>query len=112
MNLPARHAAVFIARAGGPEVLDLRRVPLPQLRGGEVLIAVQAAGVNRHDCNQQRHGPTPAHTLPVPAGLDMVLAAALPEAHRLLEVGTHIGKLVLDVALPATPGEPNAIDEP
>lgn len=127
MSLPSRHAAMHISAAGGPEVLALREVPVPQPRAGEVLVAVKAAGVNRHDCNQRRRGPSPAHcdipglevagtvvaigdgvhdqcigdsvcaltdgggyggyaiaqaaqALPVPAGLDLVHAAALPEA--------------------------------
>lgn len=127
MSLPSCHAAMHISAAGGPQVLALREVPVAPPRPGEVLIAVQAAGVNRHDCNQRRRGPSPAHSdipglevagtvvatgdevhdhrigdavcaltdgggyggyaiaqaaqaLPVPAGLDLVHAAAVPEA--------------------------------
>ncbi len=60
--LPApRRKEVFISAAGGPEVLQLRDGPIPQPRAHEVLIAVHFAGVNRHDCNQRRRGPTSAH---------------------------------------------------
>lgn len=54
--------AVFISAAGGPEVLQVRRVPLPVARDDELLIRVHFSGVNRHDCNQRRRGPTPVHS--------------------------------------------------
>lgn len=51
-----------ITAAGGPDVLQPDTAPVPRPRDGEVLIAVKAAGVNRHDCNQRRRGPTPDHS--------------------------------------------------
>lgn len=54
--------AVFITAAGGPEVLQVRRIASPVARDDELLIRVHFAGVNRHDCNQRRRGPTPAHS--------------------------------------------------
>lgn len=54
--------AVEITRAGGPEVLELRARPVPVPGPGEVLVAVEAAGVNRHDVNQRRRGPSAAHS--------------------------------------------------
>lgn len=127
MTTPHHQLAIHIARAGGPEVLEARTVPVPRPGDDEVLIEVRAAGVNRHDCNQRRRGPSAAHSdipglevagvivaagkgagahrvgeavcaltdgggygpyavaqsaqaLPIPAGLDWVTAAALPEA--------------------------------
>jgi putative PIG3 family NAD(P)H quinone oxidoreductase len=62
VSLPQRQSAIVIARAGGPEVLEWRDVAVPVPRAGEVLIEVQAAGVNRHDCNQRRRGPSAAHS--------------------------------------------------
>ncbi len=41
--------AIVIARSGGPEVLQLHNLPRPQPAEGQVLIRVQAAGVNRPD---------------------------------------------------------------
>jgi NADPH:quinone reductase-like Zn-dependent oxidoreductase len=41
--------AVFIARRGGPEVLEVREVPDPVPGPGEVRIAVRAAGLNFAD---------------------------------------------------------------
>ncbi len=123
--------AIAIARPGGPEVLQQVQRPDPQPRPGELLIAVQAAGVNRPDVLQRKglYPPPPGASdlpglevagtvvggapqdlaaaglapgdavcallsgggyaerctapsgqcLPVPAGLTMVEAAALPE---------------------------------
>jgi NADPH2:quinone reductase len=50
--------AVEIAGPGGPEVLRVVQRPMPELRGGEVLVRVAAAGVNRPDV-MQRMGKYP-----------------------------------------------------
>ena len=52
--------AIIITAPGGPEVLTERpNWPRPEPLGpDDVLIAVAAAGVNRHDCNQRAAGPT------------------------------------------------------
>ena len=54
--------AIEIIHPGGPEVLKLCERPMPELKAGEVLIKVLAAGVNRPDV-LQRTG-----NYPVPAG--------------------------------------------
>lgn len=41
--------AVVVTGRGGPEVLELREVPRPEPREGEVLVRVHAAGVNASD---------------------------------------------------------------
>jgi putative PIG3 family NAD(P)H quinone oxidoreductase len=53
--------AVEIARPGDPEVLRVVRRPIPQPGAGEVLIRVEAAGVNRPDALQRRglYSPPP-----------------------------------------------------
>ena len=57
MTLPSQMR--YIAHApGGPEVLHVATGPVPQPREGEVLIRVEAAGVNRPDV-QQRLGEYP-----------------------------------------------------
>ena len=122
--------AIIIEKAGGPEVLQLHRQRRPQPAAHEVLIRVQAAGVNRPDvlmrqgkyagsgdvsglvpglevagiieacgaADASRWHPGDAvcallaeggyaeyavadarHCLPVPAGISMTEAAALPE---------------------------------
>ena len=54
--------AIEIIHPGGPEVLKLCERPMPELKAGEVLIKVHAAGVNRPDV-LQRTG-----NYPVPPG--------------------------------------------
>jgi NADPH:quinone reductase len=41
--------AVVVARAGGPEVLEIRDVPEPVAQPGEVIVRVEAVGVNFAD---------------------------------------------------------------
>ncbi|HEY4290581.1 MAG TPA: NAD(P)H-quinone oxidoreductase [Puia sp.] len=41
--------AILITKKGGPEVLELREIPIPVPAEGEVLIRVKAAGLNRSD---------------------------------------------------------------
>lgn len=51
--------AIVITKYGGPEVLQLREYPTPEISGDEVLIEVAAAGLNRLDVFQ-REGNYPA----------------------------------------------------
>ncbi|MFJ5266207.1 zinc-binding alcohol dehydrogenase family protein [Streptomyces sp. NPDC088387] len=56
--------AVVVQKFGGPEALELREVPDPVPGPGEVVIAVEAAGVNRADVlaragRYHRAGPPP-----------------------------------------------------
>ncbi|HEV7714550.1 MAG TPA: alcohol dehydrogenase catalytic domain-containing protein, partial [Steroidobacteraceae bacterium] len=63
--------AIEITRPGPPDVLKLTTRDVPQLRAGEVLIRIEAAGVNRPDVSQ-RMGfyPPPAGTTDIP-GLEV-----------------------------------------
>ena len=129
-TMPSTMRYVDHGSGGGPEVLQVRTGPVPELGAGEVLIEVVAAGVNRPDV-LQRSGryPPPAdasphlglevagrivalgqgvtewkvgeavcaltngggyaeyavapagQVLPVPSGLTMLQAAALPETY-------------------------------
>ena len=54
VSLPDRMVAVEISSPGGPEVLRIGERPLPWPAAGEVLIRVEAAGVNRPDILQRR----------------------------------------------------------
>ncbi len=52
--------AIIAAEPGGPEVLQIADVPTPDLRPGQLLLRVVAAGVNRADLLQrQGHYPPP-----------------------------------------------------
>lgn len=128
MSLPATMKAIAITAPGGPEVLQLAEMAVPQPSGRELLVKVAAAGVNRPDTLQRQgmYPPPPGAseipglevagevvaagadatrfrpgdrvtalvtgggyaeycltderaTLPIPAGLDAVQAASLPE---------------------------------
>ena len=47
--------AVVVARAGGPEVLEVRDVPEPVAKSGEVIVRVEAVGINFAD-TMSTHG--------------------------------------------------------
>ena len=124
-----RMTAIEIMEPGGPEVLRLVERQVPELRPREVLVRVEAAGVNRPDIMQRqgKYPPPPGASdilgleiageivetagdtrwnpgdrvcalvagggyaefcavpavqcLPIPAGLDAVRAAAIPETY-------------------------------
>ena len=46
--------AVVVTRVGGPEVLEVRDVPEPQPKTGEVLVRVEAVGINFADTHATR----------------------------------------------------------
>ena len=52
-SIPARMTAIEIAAPGGPEVLRAVERPVPHPSPGEVLVRVDAAGVNRPDVLQR-----------------------------------------------------------
>lgn len=64
MSAPPPMRAVGITRPGGPEVLALVERPRPVPGPGEVLVRVEAAGVNRPDVLQRRglYAPPPGAT--------------------------------------------------
>ena len=109
MTLPSRMTFIETAGAGGPEVLRPATGPLPVPKPDEVLIRVQAAGVNRPDV-QQRLGvyPPPPGASPI-IGLEVageVVACGADVAG--LAVGDHVcglangGGYAEDCAVPAT----------
>ncbi len=137
MSLPREMTVVEIAAPGGPEQLKTAVRPVPEPGEGEVLVRVEAAGVNRPDVMQRqgRYPPPPGASdlpgmeiageivalgpkvfglslgakvtsllpgggyagyaiaaaplvMPIPKGLDMVEAAAIPET--FLTVWTNL----------------------
>lgn len=63
--------AIEITRPGQPEVLQLCERPVPELKDGEVLIKVHAAGINRPDVLQRLgHYPVPPGASDLP-GLEV-----------------------------------------
>lgn len=64
--------AIVIAKPGGPEVLELRDVPLPEPSPGYVRVRVRACAVNRADLLQRMGGyPAPADAPPDIPGLEI-----------------------------------------
>jgi putative PIG3 family NAD(P)H quinone oxidoreductase len=63
--------AIEIIKPGGPEVLQLVERETPEPGGGEILVRVRAAGVNRPDCLQRQGGyPPPPGASDIP-GLEI-----------------------------------------
>jgi len=82
MTLPDLMNAIVIAAPGGPEMLQIRQLPLPRPAEGEVLIRVAAAGVNGPDLAQRAglYDPPPGAS-PLP-GLEVAGEIAAPGASR------------------------------
>ena len=94
-KLPAQMTAVAISKPGGPEVLIPEQRPVPQPGPDEILIKVQAAGVNRPDVAQRSGSyPPPPGASDLP-GLEVagVVAAAGRNAKRH-KVGDKVMSLV------------------
>jgi len=86
--------AIEITAPGGPEVLQPCERPMPQAAAGELLIAVQASGVNRPDV-LQRKGlyPMPPGVSDLP-GLEIAGTVAGGSAEDLATAGVAIGDAV------------------
>jgi NADPH2:quinone reductase len=91
MPVPQTMNYVHANGAGGPEVLGLATGPVPVPKPDEVLIRVQAAGVNRPDV-AQRQG-----TYPPPSGASPILGlevagevAAIGDQVTVLSVGDRV----------------------
>ena len=86
---------IEIAAPGGPEVLTPVERPDPVPGDGELLIAVEAAGVNRPDIIQRRgHYPPPPGASDIP-GLEVAgTVAAIGSGVRDWELGDRVCALV------------------
>ena len=85
MSIPTETmTAIEITQPGGPEVLRAVRRPVPRPVDGEVLIRVDAAGVNRPDVLQRRgHYPPPPGASDIP-GLEV--------AGTIVDLGTSANR--------------------
>ena len=86
--------AIEISSPGKPEVLKLTQRPRPEPKPGELLVAVQASGINRPDV-LQRKGlyPMPPGVSDLP-GLEIAGTVAAGSAQDLAEAGLAIGDAV------------------
>src|SRR6185503_12273747 len=83
-NIPLQMTAIEITHPGGPGVLRAVQRPVPRPNHGEVLIRVDAAGVNRPDVLQRRgHYPPPPGASDIP-GLEVAgtIVEVGADAHR------------------------------
>jgi NADPH2:quinone reductase len=62
--------AIVITRHGGPEVLELRDEPEPQPGPGQLLVALEAAGVNYRDVYEREGGSAHAAETPSVCGVE------------------------------------------
>jgi NADPH:quinone reductase len=86
--------AIEITTPGAPEVLQLCERPTPEPKPGELLIAVQASGVNRPDVLQRKGNyPVPPGITDIP-GLEIAGTVAAGAPDDLAAVGLAIGDAV------------------
>lgn len=83
-GLPKTMKAVAIREPGGPDVLELREIGTPEPGQGEILIRVEAAGVNRPDTIQRMGLYPPPPGAPDTPGLEVAgeVAATGPGVTR------------------------------
>ncbi|MBS4005141.1 MULTISPECIES: NAD(P)H-quinone oxidoreductase [unclassified Afipia] len=94
-KLPAQMTAIAISKPGGPEVLVPEQRPVPKPGPNEILIKVEAAGVNRPDV-LQRMGlyPVPPGASDLP-GLEVAgEVVALGEGVTKRKIGDKVMSLV------------------
>ncbi|MFN0193076.1 MAG: NAD(P)H-quinone oxidoreductase [Aestuariivirga sp.] len=90
-----RMKAIGIEQPGGPEVLKLTELPVPEPRTGELLVKVKAAGVNRPDVLQRKGGYPPPPGAPSTPGLEIAgEVAAVGEGVRRYKLGDAVCALV------------------
>ena len=89
--------AAVCVRAGGPEVLEIRELPVPAVRAGWSLVRVMAAGLNRSEL-RTRQGHSPSVRFPRVLGIECVGVVAastdpsLPEGTTVAAVMGEMGR--------------------
>ncbi len=84
-------AAVCVA-AGGPEVLQIHDLPVPEVRDGWSLVRVHGAGLNRSEL-RTRQGHSPSVAFPRVLGIECVGVVA-DSTDPLLPVGTTVAAVM------------------
>ena len=95
-TIPANMTAIGIRAPGGPEVLVPEERPVPTPGPGEILVAVEAAGVNRPDVMQRQGLYPPPKGAPDIPGLEIAgaVVACGPGVKRWRE-GDPVAALVI-----------------
>jgi NADPH:quinone reductase-like Zn-dependent oxidoreductase len=89
---PTTMRAAVCVRAGGPETLEIRELPVPAVRDGWSLVQVQGAGLNRSEL-RTRQGHSPSVTFPRVLGIECVGIVAASTDPRLPE-GTAVAAVM------------------
>jgi NADPH2:quinone reductase len=79
--MPEEMQAIVVRSVGGPEVLELSSVPIPEVGPADVRVAVKSIAINFRDV-QQRRMPAPDAELPTTPGSDF--------AGEIVETGTDV----------------------
>jgi len=90
MNTTMR-AAVCV-RAGGPEVLEIRELPVPAVRDGWSLVQVKGTGLNRSEL-RTRQGHSPNVTFPRVLGIECV-GIVVASTDPMLPDGTTVAAVM------------------
>ncbi|TDO68117.1 NADPH:quinone reductase-like Zn-dependent oxidoreductase [Kribbella sp. VKM Ac-2571] len=96
--MSATMRAAVCVRAGGPEVLELRELPVPAVRDGWSLLRVHGAGLNRSEL-RTRQGHSPSVRFPRVLGIECVGVVAtstdpaVPEGTTVAAVMGEMGRV-------------------
>lgn len=109
MSLPVEMTFVDLPSPGGAENMQLKTGPLPTLKPGDILVRVEAAGINRPDVLQRKGDyPPPPGASPI-LGLEVAgEVVALGEGAQGFSIGDKVcalangGGYAEYVAVPAT----------
>ncbi len=81
--------AIQVAKTGGPEVLELVELPQPEPKAGEVLVKIEAAGVNFID-TYLREGRYPSPLPFIPGQEAAGTVAVVGDGVSELRVGDRV----------------------
>jgi len=84
--------AAVCVRAGGPEVLEIRELPVPPVRDGWSLVRVRGAGLNRSEL-RTRQGHSPTVRFPRVLGIECVGTVSASTDPRLPD-GTTVAAVM------------------
>ncbi|MFC0541539.1 zinc-binding dehydrogenase [Kutzneria chonburiensis] len=84
--------AAVCTKAGGPEVLEIRELPVPAVRPGWSLVRVRGAGLNRSEL-RTRQGHSPSVVFPRVLGIECVGTVAVSTSPTLPD-GTTVAAVM------------------
>jgi len=95
-TLPSTMTAIGIREPGGPDMLEPQQRPVPRPGAGEILVKVQAAGVNRPDVMQRQGLYPPPPGAPDIPGLEICgTVVALGDGAARWKLGDIVMALVI-----------------